>query len=144
MPLRRRTKRSLMLPVSKIDGTWLNYPYRTNDFSQLFKRAFVHQPSGVFRLIPFWRSRCENDAVLFDDGYDPEERAAVFKAIGEKMQPDRWNTCREIYMNAGINATIITYDSLGHKHPPEVMENILSFFISAIEEGDSTATENNY
>ena len=134
----------LMLPVSKINGIGLNYPLGTNDFSQLFNEPF---DSAAFRNTPqylFMGGLDDNDAVLFDDGYDPEERAAVFKAIGEKMQPDRWNTCREIYMNAGINATIITYDSLGHKHPPEVMENILSFFISAIEEGDSTATENNY
>lgn len=128
----------LMLPVSKIDGTELNYPLGTNDFSRLFNEPF---DSSAFRNIPqylFMGGLDENDAILFDDGYDPEEREAVFKVIGEKMQPDRWVTCGEIYGNAGIAATIITYDSLGHKHPPEVMEDILSFFISAIEEGDST------
>ncbi len=41
----------LMLPVSKIDGTGLNYPLGTNDFHQLFKEPF---DSSAFRTSQYF------------------------------------------------------------------------------------------
>lgn len=122
----------LMLPLNEMNGQILNYPLGTNDFSLLFNKPF---DSVAFKKLPqflFMGSLDENDAVLFDDAYDPDEREAVFNSTGQKMQPDRWESCRKIYNNGNINAIINTYDSIGHEHPLKIKEDILSFFHSAI------------
>lgn len=120
----------LMLPADEINGTKLNYPLGTNDFGEIFNEEF---DSVTFRQLPqylFMGKNDENDAVLFDDGYEPGEREIVFRNLGTKMQPDRWNACSEFYRKKNINATIITYDSIGHEHPLMVKEDILEFFRS--------------
>lgn len=102
----------LMLPVKEIKGQQLDYPLGINDFTELFSSTF---DSATFKKIPqflFMGRLDDNDAVLFDDGYGPDERETVFRTTGEKMQPDRWNSCRDIYLAANINATIVSYDSL--------------------------------
>lgn len=121
----------LMLPVNEINGQKLNYPLGVNDFYGLFKEDF---DSAAFRKIPqflFMGKLDDNDAVLYDDGYDPNERDIVFKNLGEKMQPDRWNNCARIYNAENVNAIISTYDSIGHEQPLKVKNDILSFFISS-------------
>ena len=108
----------LMLPVKEIKGQQLDYPLGINDFTELFSSTF---DSATFKKIPqflFMGRLDDNDAVLFDDGYGPDERETVFRTTGEKMQPDRWN------------------DSLGHENPERVKKDILSFFVSAIESCD--------
>ena len=132
----------LMLPVREMNGQKVNYPLGTNDFSDLFGMTF---DSAAFKNIPqflYMGKLDDNDAVLFDDGYDPDERETVFRTTGEKMQPDRWNSCRDIYLAENINATIISYDSLGHENPLRVKEDILSFFISVIDTSHSSGLTN--
>jgi hypothetical protein len=58
------------------------------------------------------------------------------------MQPDRWNSCRDLYLAENINATIISYDSLGHENPLRVKEDILSFFTSVIDSSHSSGLTN--
>jgi hypothetical protein len=118
----------LMLPIDEINNKRLNYPLGTNDFQFLFDKYF---DSTAFKMIPqflFMGKLDENDAVLFDDGYDAEERETVLRNLGLIMQPDRWYSCTKIYKTKNINATFITYDSIGHEHPLKVKEDILSFF----------------
>jgi len=53
-------------------------------------------------------------SFIHQDAYDDEERAVIFALLDEEMLPVRWNKCREIYQNRGINAQIITYNDIGH------------------------------
>lgn len=132
----------LMLPLDEIKGIELNYPLGTNDFQKLFNMSF---DSASFKKLPqflFMGKSDDNDAVLFDDAYDSVERVSVFKTIGEKMQPDRWNACSEIYKLKNINATLITYDSIGHEHPKKVKDDILSYFTSLIKLSESGSSTN--
>ncbi|MGC9344998.1 MAG: hypothetical protein ACP5E3_20000, partial [Bacteroidales bacterium] len=69
----------------------------------------------------------DNDAIPYNDGYDEEERIIIYELLGEKMMPDRWEKCKDIYQNERINATIKTYRGLGHEHPEEVKDEILEF-----------------
>jgi hypothetical protein len=126
----------LMLPVKEINNRKLNYPLGTNDFKSLFNECF---DSLSFKKIPqflFMGKLDENDAILFDDGFDPDERETVFKSLGIKMQPERWNTCMKIYKANNTNVTLITYDSIGHEHPLKIKEDILSFFIANLKISD--------
>lgn len=123
----------LMLPADEINGERVNYPLGTNDLRELFKEEF---DSVAFNRLPqylFMGQNDDNDAVLFDDGYDPSEREIVFRALGTKMLPDRWNECSNFYRQRNINATIITYDSIGHEHPLKVKEDIVEFFNRSLQ-----------
>jgi hypothetical protein len=70
----------------------------------------------------------ENDAVAYDDAYEPDERELIYKLMGEEMQPSRWNYCREIYMRNNVNAVIKVFDSIGHEHPESVKNEVVDFF----------------
>lgn len=123
----------LMLPADELGGNKLNYPLGTNDFNDLFSESF---DSAGFSQVPqylFMGRNDDNDAVLFDDGYDPSERETVFKSLGEKMQPERWNACSDIYKLKSINAIIVTYDSLGHEQPKKVKDDVVAFFKSILQ-----------
>lgn len=69
----------------------------------------------------------DNDAIPYDDGYDEDERIIIYRLLGEKMMPGRWEKCKDIYEAAGINAIFKTYEGLGHEHPGEVKEEIVEF-----------------
>lgn len=118
----------LMLPVGQLEGKELNYPIGINNFKQLFGYDF---DTASFRKVPMFLFMGEldtNDAIPYEDGYDPDERDLVFTVLGEKMQPDRWNKCINIYKEKGINAEIKTFSGTGHEHTDLIKEEILSFF----------------
>lgn len=122
----------LMLPVDSLNGRALPYPLGTADLKLLTDRTFDR---NAFQNLPqywFMGKLDDNDAIPFEDGYDPEERDLVFEVLGEEMQPTRWNNCRQVYTDAGINAQILTYEGLGHEHPQQVKEDILAFFKKAL------------
>jgi hypothetical protein len=73
-------------------------------------------------------------SFIYQDAYDEEERAVIFTLLGEEMLPARWNKCKEIYQNEGINAQIIIYNDIGHEHTERIKEDILLFFQNSIQE----------
>ncbi len=70
----------------------------------------------------------QNDAVLFDDGYAPEERSIVFAVLGERMQPDRWERCQALYHGAGATVTFRTYAGIGHGTNDQIAAELIAFF----------------
>lgn len=118
----------LMLPVEQLDSVALPYPLGIADFRTV---------SGVAPQLEVWRRVAQfiyigadddNDAVLFSDGYTDDERATVFRVIGEKMQPDRWERCQAVYREAGANVTFRTYPGVGHVTNPLMVAAIVDFF----------------
>lgn len=126
----------LMLPVSEIDGKEINFPLGVNDFKELTGKEFNFDE---FRAVPqllFMGETDTNDAIPYEDGYDPEERELVFELLGEKMMPERWNKCIDFYNSEGINAILHTYKDTGHEQPDKIKQDILEFFIVALEGND--------
>lgn len=124
----------LMLPVVQFDNMMLDYPIGVHDFNRQFGHAF---DSTSFRQVPqflFMGELDKNDAIPFEDGYEPMERDLIFKILGKQMQPERWNKCREIYQQQHINARIVTFPAIGHDHPEKVKEEILAFFKECLSE----------
>jgi len=118
----------LALPIGEMKGSRLNYPLGTYDFQEFLGKEF---DSIAFKNTPqylFMGENDENDAIPYDDGYDENERKLVYELLGEEMQPKRWNACREIYRNLNINATIKTYQEIGHEHPENVKDDVVEFF----------------
>lgn len=118
----------LLLPVHETQGVALNFPLGVNDFPALFDKTF---DSASFKNTPqflFMGELDDNDAIPYEDGYDADERELVFKLLGQQMQPARWNKCKEIYKQKGINASIITFPGTGHEQPETVKQEIVAFF----------------
>ncbi len=124
----------LMLPVNEIRGYQLSYPVGTSDFEANFGKPF--DSVGFYNLpqFLFMGEMDENDAIPFEDGYDPEEREVIYTVLGQEMQPARWNNCTEIYQDHQVNAQIKTFTGIGHEHPEHVKLEIVEFFRSNIEE----------
>ena len=51
------------------------------------------------------------------------------------MQPDRWNNCIRIYEHLNVNATILSYDGIGHEQPESIKKKIVIFFKDLIKNG---------
>ena len=118
----------LMLPLSELDGHPLDYPLGIHDFETLFGKEF---DSAAFRALPqflYMGENDTNDAVPYEDGYDPEERELVYETLGESMIPVRWENCIRIYRKKTNNAIFKTYPDTGHENPDPVKHDILEFF----------------
>jgi hypothetical protein len=118
----------LMIPADSLEDEALIYPLGTHDFRQMFGRDFQYELFIQTPQFYFMGESDENDAVAYDDAYEPDERELIYKLMGEEMQPSRWNYCREIYMRNNVNAVIKVFDSIGHEHPESVKNEVVDFF----------------
>lgn len=118
----------LMLPEKEMKGRELIYPVGTYDFEALFGKSFN---PGAFQSTPqflFMGALDENDAIPFSDAFDEPERQIIYQLLGEEMQPQRWEASQWIYDSLGIEATIQTYEGIGHEHPEPVKDDVVNFF----------------
>jgi len=120
----------LILPIEKINNQRLMYPIGIADYEQITGRKFA---LAVYREVAqflYMGEKDDNDATLFSDGYENEEREIIHKCIGKKMMPDRWKNCQKIYKNKKINVRFLTYKDVGHGTTEKVREEIYQFFKS--------------
>ena len=129
----------LMIPLDSLNHEPLKYPVGTNDLKMLTDKPFKKE---LFLNTPqfyFMGQLDENDAVPYDDAFDENEREQIYRLLGKKMQPERWEKCRNLYMNTNVNAVIKTYDKTGHQHPVEIKTEILEFFKECINSNKKQA-----
>lgn len=122
----------LALPLDSIAGKSLNYPLGTNDFKVLFNKEFQKAEFTNTPQFYFMGGMDENDAVPYEDAFDPNERELIYELIGKEMLPLRWENCKNIYMNEGANSTIETYENIEHELPENVKKKIVVFFQKCI------------
>jgi len=123
----------LILPLEKLENESLNFPLGVNDFQDLFGKPFNTEAFKNTPQFLFMGELDDNDAIPYEDGYDLDERELVFKLLGEKMQPNRWQKCREIYEQKNVNATVKTFPGIGHEQPEAVKDEIVEFFKNHID-----------
>ena len=117
----------IILPLASRNSLPLDYPLGINDLATITGskpnlRAWKRVPQMIYM-----GALDDNDAVLFDDGYSEAERQTVFRAIGEKMQPDRWVTGQQIYRDFGANVTFRTYEGIGHATNRKIGSEVAEF-----------------
>jgi hypothetical protein len=118
----------LMLPEIERKGRELIYPVGTYDFEALFGKSFN---PGAFQSTPqflFMGELDDNDAIPYSDAFDEPERQIIYELLGKEMQPQRWEASQMIYDSLGINATIKTFEGIGHEHPENVKNEVVEFF----------------
>lgn len=123
----------LMLPMKEIEGEKLNYPLGINDFEKFSDTGFDLK---IYQSIPqfiYMGALDENDAVLFDDAYDDDERRIIQSNLGKKVQP-RWQKCQKIYLQNGILVEFKTYEDVGHWTTSDVNWEVIKFFFRQMQE----------
>jgi hypothetical protein len=121
-----------MLPAATHADKTLDYPLGVADYQSVAGHPF---DLAAWRRVPqfiYLGAEDDNDAVLFDDGYSAGERATVFAALGERMQPDRWEACQAAYREAGADVTFRTYQGIGHGTNRAINSEIADFFQAAL------------
>jgi hypothetical protein len=121
----------LMVPAKTLDSTALPFPLGLADFEQLVGHRFDEATWCRVPQFIYMGALDDNDALRFDDGYTDAERAIVFRVLGDKMQPDRWQRVQALYREAGANATFRTYEAVGHWTDDKINSELTEFFRSA-------------
>jgi len=127
----------LMLPCDSLQKELLPYPIGTGDLERISGQEFQQALFDKTPQFYFMGALDDNDALPFDDAFDPNEREQISRLLGKQMLPDRWNRCKRIYDTLHVDATIRTYPEVGHKHPQEIKEEIVQFFRAAIQANQS-------
>jgi len=117
----------LMLPVETFDEEQLNYPLGLNDFTKIAGKPFNRSKWTSLPQFIFMGKNDTNDAVKYDDAYSYSERKTIHSVLGQKMQPDRWAKCQEIYNKHDVNVTFHTYENIGHGTNLAIHNDILNF-----------------
>lgn len=122
-------------PVTDWRGHALPYPVGIADVEQITGQVISLDVLKSVPLFLFLGSADENDSVLFDDGYDENQRELVFALFG-RSPVDRWEPASAIYEMAGMNAQFRLYPEVEHSVSPEMIADVISFFRQAIMDAD--------
>jgi len=117
----------LILPINKIDKQKLNYPIGINNFKNVVGKTFNRSKWASLPQFLFMGKNDANDAVEYDDAYSDIERKIIHHTLGQKMQPDRWIKCQELYKKNKANVVFHTYENIGHGTNLDIHNDILSF-----------------
>lgn len=118
----------VILPIDVLNGKKLAYPIGTADFKQTFGKTF---DAAQYRAVPqfiYMGALDDNDAVVYDDAYSKAERTLVFEQLSQKMLPDRFAKCEEIYRQNKANALFKTYPNIGHRTDRLIFSEVYAFF----------------
>ncbi len=122
----------LMLPADTLQGINLIYPLGTYDLYELTGKDFQ---KDLFLQTPqfyYMGQLDDNDAVPYEDAFSQNERELIYLLLGREMMPRRWEQCKVVYLNEGVNARINTYENMGHENPEFVKQEIVKFFNSQL------------
>jgi hypothetical protein len=121
----------VMLPVRAIDGHDLTYPVGLSDYQNIVGHAFDRATYDLVPQIALMGANDTNDAVPFDDAYDPEQARLIFLLLGKKMLPDRWQAVEKIYRSQHTRVTFKTYAGIGHGLDERIWSDVAGFFRAA-------------
>lgn len=119
-----------IFPVKDWKGHELRYPLGIADLKQISGSEFnlnEYLKVPQFIYMGYWDV---NDTTPFEDSWDKQDAALIYRLFGKKMMPDRWTIAQEIFASVGSPAQLVTYNSTRHTIKPEMEEDLASFFSS--------------
>ena len=117
-----------IVPAAEYKSKKLRYPIGIADIKEVAGRRIDMERLRRVPLFIFLGDRDENDSVKFDDSYDQEDRDLIFPLFGE-APVSRWETAKQLYKSAGLNAEFRLYNGVGHTITPEIRADIRSFLL---------------
>jgi len=116
-----------ILPVLEMQNVPLPYPIG------LYVDSLIDGPLPLesYKRVPqfiYMGAKDDNDTLISRDAFSESEASLIKLLLREKMMPDRWNMCIDIYKKNGINAKFKTYSELGHVYNKEIVDDVIAFF----------------
>ncbi|MFY9222166.1 MAG: hypothetical protein WAQ98_05840, partial [Blastocatellia bacterium] len=122
-----------MLPVETWKDKSLRYPIGTADFSKISGNKFDLSTFKSLPLFFYLGDQDTNDSVVFEDGYEKEDKELVFATFG-KTPVERWSIAEKIYQQAGCSRAKFTlYKGVGHTISPEMRKDLLEFLTNVLK-----------
>ena len=115
---------TLILPIKELNGEKLLFPVgcgyineitlnKINEFKKIKQFYYMGE---LDNNDPF---ECdENGFVKYSQILNQDEANQLYKYIGKKMIPDRWEKIQELYIKLNVNVIFKTYEGYGHDPLP--------------------------
>jgi hypothetical protein len=118
----------IMVPSVELRERHLRYPVGLADFDEIAGHPFDRAAYVEVSQFGYMGEKDTNDAVLYDDAYSAEERAAIFEVFGREMMSDRWNAVQAIYQQQQLPVEFNTFPDIGHGTNGVVNRAVTEFF----------------
>jgi hypothetical protein len=119
-----------LAPRSEWEGKKLRYPVGVADLRELTGRDFQLDRFQQVAQFIYVGEKDENDSVIFEDGYDPEDRETVQTLFGKELAV-LWQASKMVY--EGFDATVLRgYPDAAHGNNKAMQADVVQFFRDAI------------
>lgn len=122
----------LMLPQTDIHAVALDYPLGIHDFKALFGSDFKLEQYRAIPQFIYMGKLDENDAVLYDDAYNENERRIIQQHKGKTVQ-ERYLNCQKMYQDKNISPIFKRYEGVGHWTTSAVNLDVILFFLEQMK-----------
>lgn len=113
-------------PISTYQKKNLRYPLGVGDFKIVSGEKFDLKTLRKVPLFIFLGDEDDNDSVVYDDGYETEDKDLIFALFG-KTPVERWEISKSLYEQAKLNAEFKLYPGVKHTITKEMREDIMKF-----------------
>lgn len=127
-----------ILPLKEYKGEKLIYPVGIGDIEEITGKPVNMEAYKKIKQYVFVGALDTNDGVYNFDGYGDAEREQIFRLLGRKMIPDRWNNVQKIFKEFKYPIQFVTYQNLSHNINNYVVEDVFNFI------NENTKDENFY
>jgi len=123
----------IMLPVAEMSSQPLEFPLGLADFAKITGLPFDRVAYETIPQFAYMGEKDENDAVVHHDAYSDEERALIFKLLGQTMMPDRWKAVEAVYQKQRLPVQFKTYAAIGHGTDGRINGEVAEFYRGVID-----------
>lgn len=113
-------------PVDKYKEKTLRYPIGTGDFKAISGEKFDLKNVRKVPFFMFLGDQDDNDSLVFNDGYETEDKDLVFELFG-KTPVERWEISKTLYRENKLNAEFKLYPNVKHTITKEIASDIMAF-----------------
>ena len=113
-------------PIADYKEKNLRYPIGTGDLKLVSGKKFDLKNLRKVPLFLFLGDEDDNDSVIYDDGYEKEDKELIFALFG-KTPVERWEISKTLYKQAKMNAEFKLYAGVKHTISKEMREDLIKF-----------------
>ncbi len=119
-----------LAPLSEWEGKRLRYPVGVADLRELTGNDFQAAEFRKVAQFLYVGDKDDNDSVVFEDGYDPQDRETIETLFGKDLGV-RWGASKRTY--AEVKATKFrSYPGAAHGNNKEMQADVVKFFADAV------------
>lgn len=119
-----------LAPLTAWEGRPLRYPVGVGDLRELTGRDFQFERAQQVAQFIYVGEQDDNDSVVFEDGYDPQDRETVQSLFGKELML-RWEASKRTY--SGMNGTKFrSYPGAAHGNNKQMQADVVEFFQQAL------------